>query len=259
MPNDFSGDSHCKALWNLESGALITDSKGSNTMTNYGVDEDTSDYKEGSCSGEWVRANTDRMSITDADLDSGFPLKSGESNKSFSFAFWFKTKTFNENFIIQKSQAANTYCFRIVIDAFWRIKLQISPNGINFNNYIHASSINANIWYHIGVTYNNNTGNYRIRIWDDNAGAIIGVDKTGVASDINISGANFGLGFSNSSTINGNLDEVVVFDDILSIADIDAIRAGTYSVGPPPETAHKFGSLISDESIEQKTGVFTEI
>ena len=88
MANDFSGDSNCKALWRFESGALTTDTIGSNTLTDYNtVGEDTTNHMEGSCAADFEKSNSEHFVITDANLDSGFPLKSGDTNKKISICF----------------------------------------------------------------------------------------------------------------------------------------------------------------------------
>ncbi|MBE3092819.1 MAG: LamG domain-containing protein [Chloroflexi bacterium] len=234
MANDFSGDDNCKAVWNLESEALITDSKGNNTLTNQGIGgvaEDTTNFKQGSCSGLFVKADSDRLTIQDSGLDSGFPLKYGETNKTFSIPFWIKLSSKDvAHWCINKSlYSGGNYTFIIFVDAANKLTLYVSENGTAFNAYAHASALSVDTWYHVTVTYDGDGDDgYRIRIWDDTAGAILGTDKTGTASDIFIGVASFALGYGNTATLNGNLDEVVVFNDVLSVAEIDAIRAGTY-------------------------------
>ena len=89
MANDFSGDGTYKLLYNLESGALTTDSIGSNTLTDEGgVTANTTDYKQGSASGDFESTSAQCLYCTDGDLDSGVPLKSGESNDALMVALW---------------------------------------------------------------------------------------------------------------------------------------------------------------------------
>ena len=46
--NDFSGDGNAVALWSVDNGALTTDSKGTNTLTdNNTVGTSIGDYQEG--------------------------------------------------------------------------------------------------------------------------------------------------------------------------------------------------------------------
>ena len=259
MANDFSSDANCKAVWNLESGALTTDSKGGNTLTNQGIDEDTSNFKQGSCSGAFIRNNSDDAYITDASLDSGFPLKSGESNKTFSICFWFRcTGTISDTAYFISMPSGKSFLIYLVSSI---IRLYTSSNGTSWTHYSsHATALVADRWYHVGVTYNATDDSIRIRIWDDTAGAIVGVDKTATHGDININTSSLYIGYpSTVLALEGNMDEIVVFNDVLSVADVDAIRAGTYGGGPPPETAYKFGSLISKEKIDQGIGMFAEV
>jgi len=232
--NDFSSDSNCKAFWNLESGAVpfLADSKGGNTLTNQGFDEDLVDFKQGSCSGAAIRANSDDMYITDANLDSGFPLKSGEANKTFSLAFWIKfTGTISDNqYLFSKPQSGNR-SFLIWLTSS-KMTLYLSSNGSSWTNSAqHATALVTDRWYHVGVTYDSADDSVRIRIWDDTAQAIVGVDAVSTEGDIYIGTSDFYIGYP--STLygqDGNLDEIVVFDDILTVDEIDQIHAGTYGV-----------------------------
>jgi hypothetical protein len=239
MPNDFSGDSNCVALWRLESVALPADSKGGNDLTNSGVDEDLVNFKEGACSGLFIRANGDRMIIADADTDAGFPLRSNAANTTFSFAKWIKMTAIGlSQYILCKTGAAGLRQMMIMVDSANKVNLLVSVDGTAWAYYVHASVLAANTWYHVAVTHNHADHAYRIRIWDDTAGAILGVDKTGNTVHPFLSSANFYLGYSSTIlTLGGNEDEVVAFNDVLSVAEIDAIRAGTY--GAPAAVVKK--------------------
>jgi len=235
--NDFSGDANCKALWRFESGAVpfLADSKGGNTLTNSGVDEDTVNFREGLCSGLWVRANTDRMTIADAALDAGFPLKNGEANKTFSFPFRIKlTQIDITHYILIKTGGTNKKQVLIYV-VNNKVTLYTSSDGISWDgNVQHGTVLAAGIWYYICVTYNADDYSVRIQIYDANAGEKLGVDKTGTAGDIFITDGSFYLGYPSSSlTLDGNLDEAVVFDRVLTENEIDQIFAGNYGAAPP--------------------------
>lgn len=260
MANDFSGDANCIALWRMESGALTADSKGGNTLTNSGVAEDLVNFKEGACSGAFVQATNDNMTIADADLDSGFPLKNGEANLTFSIALWFKLSSINiYHFLINKGVSTPNRCVNIYVDNTNKLRFAISDNGSTSTYYIHASALQSGRWYHLGITRDGvNPYPYRIRIWDDTAGAILGVDKTGNSIIPFINNVDLYLGYT-ANSLNGNEDEVLIFNDVLSIAEIDAIRQGTYG-GGAPAAVHKFGSLNRDYyGQRQKTGLYAEI
>ena len=242
MANDFSQDANCKALWNFESGAVpfLADSKGGNTLTNSGVDEDTSDYKQGSCSAGLIRFNSDYLDITNANLDSGFPLKSGESNKTFSLAFWVKFDAINvgQNIIGFPPSGSGLLSFLVTLNEFGtdgKLYLHLSSNGTSWTESLfHATALTTGRWYHVGITYDNSDYSVRIRIWDDTAGAIHGTDKTSTEDDISIGAGILTLSWSTlTSALGGNLDEMVVFNDVLTTDEIDAIRAGTYGDEAP--------------------------
>ena len=71
--------------------------------------------------------------------------------------------------------------------------------------------------------------NWRIRIFDATAGAILGSDATGVTILPNPDASSFDVGGTGSlGSVYGNLDDIQIWKRALSVADIDAIRAGTF-------------------------------
>jgi len=266
MPNDFSLDANCKALWRLENGALTVDSKGGNTLTNSGVDEDTIDYKEGACSGVWLLANSDYMNIAHADLDAGMPLTVGYN--SFSICSHFKINTGGIPQVIFSKGAipVDEEYFGVEVSyigsPFFQNRLLIRNNSSgSFQSYSLNFNLLTDNWYHFGITFNGNDDfAYRIRVWDEEADLLLG-ERTGVFTqcpDITAADYLFGKKFNNTTYLDGKLDETVMFNRIISAAEIDQIRAGTYGGGPP--SAGKFGAL-SGKLIppEQAVGLYTEL
>jgi hypothetical protein len=107
-----------------------------------------------------------------------------------------------------------------------KFALNIGYNGgASYDQYVHESPVYVSTWYHVGVTWDNATKAYRIRVWDDNAGAILGTDLTGTGNNaMHIGSADFILGSSWISLI----DEVVVLDGVLTPEEIDQVRQGTF-------------------------------
>jgi len=232
MANDFSTDPHCIALWSFEddSAGPIYDSQGLNHLTNSGVSSDTSDFKEGFASGLFVAASDDYMVIADANLDSGFPCKNGESNKSFSCAFWAKftiTTGFSQFVAFKGSPEKLSFLINLTSS---KIGINTSSDGDSWTDgYWHDTALVKDIWYHVGITYDATDDSYRVRVWDDNAGAILGTDKTGTLADVFISDAPFYIGDNSTYyPLDARLDEFVLFNDVLSIGEIDAIRETTF-------------------------------
>lgn len=232
--NDFSSDANCKALWNFESGALTTDSKGGNTLTaSTTPTEDTTNYKQGSCSAHFDEGQNDRFYRNDADLDAGYPYKNGDTNKKISLCLWFRLDAIGEARYVYYKATTSNYSMHVFIPTWNKIQLKLSSNGTSWTNtYEHATALSANVWYHLAITYeySEGNGNYRIRIWDDNAGAILGSDLTGSdAIDAFVGTGPVNISFPSATyDFHGNMDEMVVFNDILTTGEIDQIRAGTY-------------------------------
>jgi len=266
--NNFAGDPNCIALWRFENGALTADSKGGNTLTAAGTPTaDQVNFKEGAASVQMQAATpTDEFSIADASLDAGFPLKSGDALKKISVTFWIRFISLPmSGFCEQIFTKWDSFDYSIAIAAKYppadnpKMQLWISNDGIVWNEYLHASTLQNGRWYHVGVTYQCSDDAYRIRIWDDTAGAILGVDKTGVAAHVYV--ANGYVEISNDQAgakLNALVDEMVIFNDILSVAQIDAIRAGTYGKEAPPI----FGGLNKKRvplAAAQKVGMLAEL
>jgi len=228
--NDFSSDSSCKAVWNFDSGALITDSKGTNTLTNSNVVEDTSDYKQGGCSASFP-TGSQLFTIADADLDSGFPLKSGDTNKKFTMCFWFK-HTDNDAFYIYSKYDTGKFSVRVggLTSTSNYIFFQI---GYNFGNsgetvQLFNGNINNNIWYHVGLTLDDSTKAWTARLWDD-SGEDLYTDSGTFVNNINVENSLLQIGRYSTFGVDGNMDEFVVFDRVLDGDAIDAIRNQIYS------------------------------
>lgn len=250
MANDFSGDSNCVALWRFESGALTTDSKGSNTLTdNNTVQEDTSNQKEGSCCADCEADNVEYFSITDGNLDSGFPLKSGDSNKKISICAWLKIESIVSNHFIYTKYSSGNYSIRITLFSNSKIQLRIGYNGgaSSEDLYYADPGMVTGRWFHIAATFDDTDKSWKFIIWDDTASSKI-LDTSGTATNnINVGSADVEIGHG----FDGLIDEMVVFKDILSTAEIDQIRGGTYSAGGTTVTLTKVALSFSGNPFYQ--------
>jgi hypothetical protein len=237
--NIFNTDPNCVALWRMESGQLTTDSVGANTLTNQNVTASTA-HKEGSSSAEfhapggvWEARNW--LSIVDANLARGFPGKNGTANKRFTICFWVKFTTIpggsNEWSLVTKANTEvpeNSYAVRCA--AGGRIVLDIGTGASK--RLMFGTACRAGVWYHVGVTFNDATHTGTIRVWDDTAGAPLGTDATKtnfdalpLTRDAVVIGSVDQVWFQ---SLDGLMDEVVVFNDILTSAEVAKVRAQTY-------------------------------
>jgi hypothetical protein len=214
---------------------LGIDSIGSNDLTAYGTPTaDTVDFVEGLASCRYVAENNDRLLILDADLNSGFPLKSDDTKKDITVLFRMKLDSlpvyagsrrdhFRKN--CPNNQSIIIASYNNGSNTVMRLQIGID-NAFNSEFANHLSPLTIDRWYYVAVSYKFSDGAYRIRIYDATAGAILGVDLTGnFINGIVVGSGALYCGYN----MDGWQDEVVVFDRVLSTAEIDDIFAFNYS------------------------------
>ena len=259
--NDFSGDPNVVAFYKMEvadfdnpaNNKLYDHSGNANVLSITGANADptadTVNYKEGAASCYFNPAATTCWGYrTDGNLSSDFPLKVGYANPvAASVAFWFRAAalpTLGEQYIglVAKYHSSNERSFMVLlfynsgtpILGFWKGH----TSGTASESTNHTTTISADQWYHVALTYNDTTGAVVFRVWDETAGTVLEVTDTHNEA-ISLEDTPFTLGVWGELSMqdlnfDGRLDEVVVFDDVLTADEIDEIRAGTY--GAPAAT-----------------------
>ena len=240
--NDFSGDSNAFAVYNYESGALDTDSKGGNTWgeCDGNPSADGADFKQGSASSDWTAAC---RAVQDGDLDANFPLKLGDSQKTISMAAWvkFDTDPSDEELRTIWSKYNSGTTDRTMM---WGIALTggntVARVHIGYNSgasnetVSHATDLAQNTWYHITITYDDSDKGTEIRVRDtscDTVGSDVDATPTLDGNKLFVGDAEMVAGgFNDSATWphDGHIDELVVFDDILTETESTKICNGTY-------------------------------
>jgi hypothetical protein len=90
----------------------------------------------------------------------------------------------------------------------------------------------AGRWYHLGATYDDSDKSYRMRLYDATTDSV--TESTGnFFGNISITSTDVLIGAYLRGGIPafswpGLIDEVAVFNDVLTTAEIDKIRQGTY-------------------------------
>lgn len=237
--NDFSADPACVALWRFEPGELITDTIGTNTLSlQYTPTSVTSDYQEGAgC----VDLTAGQFVVADTDLDAGFPLKNGDTNKNFSVAFWMKAPYGQDSatggVIYGKGGSYGKHSFNVAFleaagAGSGNINVHIGIyGGMNHDTITSAKIIERDQWYHVAVTYDDQGtfGTVRIRIYDPSDDSVHETVDITIES-INVSDGDVKIGtyrYANQTYV-GLVDELVVFNDVVTPAEIDLIRQGSY-------------------------------
>ncbi len=241
--NNFASDPNCAALWRFESGKLTVDSIGTNTLTNQGVTVNTTDKKEAASSADFEMDEQDYFSLADASLAAKFPFKGGDPTKNISVCTWVRLESLPKAYdyfaVCSKwSEKDNQRSFRLYITN--------GATGCHFALSIgyfagHAADtfemptveVQPGRWYHVGITYRDSDASYRLRVWDDTAGTAVEMTGNGTnRTDTTDAPWQIGrlVGWQGpAGYFDGLMDEMAVFNRVLTATDIDQIRQGIYT------------------------------
>jgi len=235
--NDFSQDIFCKALWRMENAALTVDSKSTNTLSNTGVVNSTVSYKEGSDSAKLNNtAAKNRLSISSTNQCAGFPLKSGDTVKRFSGCCWFYLSGTPSGYPLLFGNAewngVGTCLFVGFKNSTTQFRIAWGYGTVQQQEEWVVATLSTGRWYHVGVVLDGVTKKMVIRIWDDTAQLATTYSHT-FSNTLTVRSSNsFYVGCDPTDSPNsvpGLVDELVLFNRNLVIAEIDAIRGGTFS------------------------------
>jgi hypothetical protein len=236
--NNFASDPACVALWRFDSEAFTDDSIGTNRLRNHGASPHKGDFKVGTASADFRPAQNNWMSIEDHDLSANFPTKSGDKNVEMSICFWMKPRSAaNGGTLISKFQAGNqAWSWRMYLGGTVRGFLRLTL-GFGSGNSLRQFDLSAthrqftlNQWYHVAFTYHQGERKFRVRVWDDVGGKLLYDYVDSMTSPLAVTTAPLTLGRTAgiSEYYDGLLDEVVVFNRVLTVEEIDSIRQGRF-------------------------------
>jgi hypothetical protein len=240
--NDFTKDLNAVAVWEFEADKLAIDSLKSLTLENSGVIADTVNFKQGASSARFTSGAQWYLEDyafygADASLPANFPGKNGTANKTFSISLWtyfdYPANQAEFPLVTKCNTSGGMATYELSLIDTNQIVLRIGTGtGYTKETLTHASTLVTGRWYHIVATFNDATHTGTISVWDNTTGALVGTDaqKTNFSA-INLSSAAFMIGGVDNlwwQTTNGLMDEVAIFNDVLTTAEIAKIRAGTY-------------------------------
>ena len=253
--NHFEDDDHCIAVFRVENGALTVDSKGGNTLTNDGVTSNTTTFKEGDASAEFDGASN--LRVADSDLDSDFPLKSGDTTKTLTWCGWVQPNTLSGymglmakyGYVgVEGNKRSLGFC---IPDNKFRI-LFGHNNGESYEAKDHGGTLVAGRWYWWGLDYGGDgTKAFHLHVFDEFNNTTLGTDLDDtITNNLNVEDATFHIGAlqDGSSEFDGKQDELVVFDVVKSLTDKTKIRRKVYgcfegNVGKI-QNPHKIGQVV---------------
>lgn len=222
-------DGNCAARWRFESGALTTDSTGTNTLTNYNVTSNTSDKMEGGGCAEFD-GTTAYFEILDDNLSADFPLKSTVYGKDFSVLVWIKADVLsNYRTIFDK-----TDCIWANIDSTYTapaVDIELISNHEQ-STVISTAAWSTGIWYHVAIRVYGQTSIVHYRVFNNSTGVATNYFELGNNEGVPYRSLNGSLKIGQSTNtyfLDGKMDEFLVFNGILGDNAVDSIRTGTYS------------------------------
>ncbi len=209
---------------------FLLDAKGDNDLYDT-LDANAVDYKQGSQSGDFDAAVSDNGWIEDSYLDADFPLKNGGVNKRISIVCWFKPEAVVSSATHPLFSKTDTNKRSIMLALSgeasnnWKPSFSIGySGGGSWETGTPNQLLAAGVWYHIGFTFQDSDKAWHMRLWDD--GTQAQYDWTGTATNnINVEDGAVRVGLDNiGSAFDGLIDELVIFNDILTSDQIDDIR-----------------------------------
>lgn len=234
MANNFATDASVKALYNFESGALGTDSGpvGTNTLTLRNTPTaDTTHYKQGAAGVALAAASHQYLDITNANLSTGFPFKSGDTTKLLTVCAWVYA-----NSLSGWNGLLGMLSYAGADNSGWGLEF----NGTTLYAMWNGSDISTGLtlttgyWYHITLWMDGVNKSLKVKVIKDSDGSVQYWTNTPSAVQ-NVGTLPFRIGtYTNkdsSNTFDGTIDEVVVCNRLLNHLEALQIKGGTYN-GP---------------------------
>lgn len=228
MANDFSTDSRIIAVYNMESGALTTDSKGSNTMSLVGTPlSETTEFRQGAGSLD-TNAGKNGIELADASQPADWPNQSTNEDV-FTVAMWARFHSTATVPLWEKFGVMGAFSdasgMAIAITGGSNPSLNFTPT--------------LNRWYHLTFFVDQPEKSVVVRIYDSitDTAHIRGATYT-VALTNNTN--QWGIGASTPVTVSPDtfIDEVVIANEILTMVDAQRIQQGTFGT-----TINRIGPL----------------
>jgi hypothetical protein len=240
--NDFSEEPNAVAHYRMESGAMGTDALGLNALaTSWAPDANTADYMEGAASAYFSSSGGVYMPRSADNLTADFP---GKGSNKLTVCFWFYQNADNASYgglISMWELQPNNRSWEVGtrVDAGYTRNVYLAigvSDGNDTQTFNHAGVFALNQWYHVGATYDGDSNAVKIRVWDESGAAILGTDVSDATTlPMSLASVDLQLGRTVNNTsrdFHGNLDEVVIFNRVLSNDEIDCVRAQTFPDAP---------------------------
>lgn len=154
-----------------------------------------------------------------------------DSNSAMSISLWVKSDSLAVSKGVFSTQQSNLVGYLISINTTGTINFQhrrTLSSRIVMNS---TSSISANTWAHITVTYLGNQKTSGVTFFINGAASGDSTTKNTLSGTVN--GQNCTIGKRNTSYFNGHIDEVTFWNKELSASEVSDL----YNSGTPPDVS----------------------
>lgn len=249
MANNFADDARIIEFWRFENN--LTAGKAGNDLTASagGVAYKSGSPLEGSYSLDLESESNQWASRADANLSAGFPLKSGDTTKKISIAFWFKPESAiaGDRYLVSKSGlSAGLGSLSVRINA-GSLEIHWGYGGATSFEIYDTDVVLGTGIYHVGVAVDGVAKTVLVRLYNSGADEATTFNHT-FDNELYVGGSSFIVGnegaFATGNDYDGLIDEVVVANDVLTADEFDQIRQGTF-VGGGSEPLLLYGNGIA--------------
>lgn len=229
------------ARWKFESGALTTDSRSTNTLTNVNtVTADTTNFKEGAASADLEASSSQYFTVTDANLASGFPLKNGDTGKTITISAWIRLESVigaGAYYMLWSKYGENKASLWFGLNENERILMSLGYNSGASEETIgpHGTTLTSDgtTWYHVTGSYRDSDKAYALRVRSGTDCSVIGTDVTGTTTNnINVEDGSMGIGATLWSSwvylYDGLIDDMAIFNTLLTADQATLVCKGLY-------------------------------
>jgi len=159
---------------------------------------------------------------------------SAYDNGDLSCSFWiYRTTSTSLDYLISNTASSSKAGFDIIIDSTERLKFRRNTRTKDCASGWYHGGITVDNWYHIAVTYDEGLNEGKIYV-----NAVLKATTAG-SSSTNSASTDLKIGSHTADTafFTGNIDEVAIFDSVLSTGDVTAM----YNLGQPTDLTGESG------------------
>ena len=241
--NDFTGDANVVAHYTFTGADPWDDQSGNGNHLYWQFRPllQTTGEQEGDACCDMESASDHYLYLADADLSGGFPGKNGTSNSTFSVTSWVKleslptagTPDYDLRTIVGKLQTAK-YSWACTAgnnggSTYQRLRIGYSGGSSVEDLDNTGVGLSADTWYHLFWSYNGSTKAYQMQV--RTTGGTVYQSSGTATNNMNIEDSLLEIGRTVGDAIaemDGLLDELTVFNDVISFTDANTIAAGSY-------------------------------